>query len=679
MKRIVLILALCFQGFATLAQMPDTTGIYGERRDSLDAAVFSATGSGTTLSRFKDIRTEVISASGLCKMACCNLAESFENSASVTVGYSDAVTGARQIRLLGQSGIYTQMLDENRPVMRGLSAPWGLNFVPSQWLESIQIAKGVTSVINGVESMTGQINMEHRKPADEIPLFVHASVMADSRVDFNASSSLQLDEEGRWSTVILAHGDANFVSMDRNGDGFMDEPRSRNLSVSNRWLYYDPSGLQIRFGGRLILDDRTGGAMDEKSWRAGVLNRDVNAYFKAGLPIGGEQEHSFAVVADYTFHTLDSQYGVGIPIYSRSYFARQHSGFVNLLYQDNSSERHHYTVGVSDTFDSYDENVMINDGRRAGVSTTNFLGAFAEYTFRDSDRFSAIVGIRADWFKDAGVKPSPRLTLKWAPIEDLVFRANGGRGLRYSLPLVDNIGIFSTQKIISGDYLAHLLEDSWTFGGNVTWYLPFDSDRKTYLSLDYFRTAFSEKLLVDYDTDETISMYSLGSVGGRSFTNNVQLDFSTEPFRGFTLNLTARYTDARETYLRGGKPALCAKPMTSRFKGVLNLQYATRLNKWIFDFTASANGPCDVWEWMRKDYPEGHTPWYPMLYAQITKRFKGFDVYLGGENLTGFTQKNPILNYKDPLSEKFDASLIWGPLMGIKIYAGLRITIWKTV
>ena len=223
----------------------DTTDIYGERADSLDAAVFTSSAQGNYISRFKDVRTEVISAAGLCKMACCNLAESFENSASVTVGFSDAVTGARQIRLLGLSGVYTQMLDENRPVMRGLSAPFGLSYVPGQWLNSIQIANGSGSVINGVESMTGQINMEHRKPTDEKPLFLNAALMSDSKVDFNVASSLQLNED--WSTVILGHVSGNYDTHDMNGDSFIDDPKMLQLNFANRWLYYAPSGLQIRF------------------------------------------------------------------------------------------------------------------------------------------------------------------------------------------------------------------------------------------------------------------------------------------------------------------------------------------------------------------------------------------------------------------------------------------------
>lgn len=149
MKRYIIILsAVIMTAIPSFSQVVDdkgnvvdTTSIYGERADSLEAAVFVSRQAGNYLSKGKDIRTEVISAAGLCKMACCNLAESFENSASVTVGYSDAVTGARQIRLLGLSGVYTQMLDENRPVMRGLAAPFGLSYVPGQWLESIQIKK----------------------------------------------------------------------------------------------------------------------------------------------------------------------------------------------------------------------------------------------------------------------------------------------------------------------------------------------------------------------------------------------------------------------------------------------------------------------------------------------------------------------------------------------------------
>ena len=300
------LIALCLTSLGAIAQQTDTTGIYGERKDSLDAAVFVSRQQGNYLSKGKELRTEVISAAGLCKMACCNLAESFENSASVTVGYSDAVTGARQISLLGLSGVYTQMLDETRPVMRGLASPFGLSYVPGQWLESIQIAKGSSSVINGVECLTGQINMEHRKPTDEKPLFLNAAVMSDSKVDFNIASSLQMGY--KWSTVILGHVSGNFKMHDMDQDGFMDDPEMLQFNLANRWLYMADNGVQVRFGVRAIQDSRLGGQMlpdgdgkyvtyDWKSysminnpllpdpWGSDIQNRSINGYLKVGVPL----------------------------------------------------------------------------------------------------------------------------------------------------------------------------------------------------------------------------------------------------------------------------------------------------------------------------------------------------------------------------------------------------------
>ena len=574
------------------------------------------------------------------------------------------------------------MLDENRPVMRGLAAPWGLNYVPSQWLESIQVAKGVTSVINGVESMTGQINMEHRKPTDEIPLYVQASMMSDTKADVNVASAHQLDETGKWNTVILAHADANFMNMDHNGDGFVDDPRGAMFSLANRWLYFDPSGLQVRFGLSYVNDDKHGGQLmyDKRPWTADIYNKDLNGYLKVGVPLNEDNSRNFAVVTDLNYVKLNSTYGLN------SYLGYQGSLFVNLLYQDQQFEAHHFTLGLSNMLDGYLESFSFrrfSEGssfQHGGSPSTllNDLGAFAEYTFHAEDKFSAIASLRADWYAGQGAHISPRLTLKWTPWEQLVLRANGGRGLRYSTPLIDNIGVMSTTKTVNGDFMSHPLEDAWTFGGNATWYLPFDDSQKTYLSLDYFGTRFVEQMLVDY-TATDIYFYTLCSLdGGSSRTDNLQLDFSTEPFRGFTLTLTGRLTDARQTLLHQSSSY---KPMTDRYKAVLNLQYATNLNKWIFDLTASLSGPCRVWDFMREldpMYADGWTRPYPLLYAQVTKRFKGFDIYVGGENLTNYTQPNPIIGADNPWQTGFDASCIWGPLMGARVYAGIRMTIWKT-
>lgn len=708
------------------AQSVDTTSIYKDRKDSLNATVFVGH-QENSISRGKTLRTELISASGLQKMACCNLAESFENSASVTVGYSDAVTGARQIRLLGLSGTYTQMLDENRPVMRGITAPYGLSYVPGPWLESIQIAKGSPSVINGLESMTGQINLEHKKPTEEKPLFIQASMMSDTKADFNATSAWQLSPT--VYTILLGHVSGNFKTYDMNDDGFRDDPKMLQFNVANRWLYYTPE-LQVRWGVKAVRDHRQGGMdgydksgmeprwasdefileptegnsfakyLSESPWGTDITNSLLNAYLKVGKPLREDGSSSIAAIADWSWQKSDSWFGAS------SYLASQHSGFINLLYRNMLNESHDFTVGLSGTFDHIDEAVAKLDyglwsgenwnGQRpySGIADHFFGGAYGEYTFHAGDIFTSIVGVSADWYKGSGFKLAPRVTLKYSPAEWFVSRANGGRGLRYADPVADNIGVMSTHSRLQGNCMERLLEDSWTFGGNLTFYMPLGVDpSKTYVSFDYFRTQFARQLMVDYEVPGTDvnggrDIWFFDSDGRRSYSDNWQVDFNVEPFDRFTVALTGRYTNARqENY--GGE--LVEKPMLSCFKGVLNLQYKTNLSRWIFDFTASVNGSARVYDFMKdlKDdggellYPDGRTPVYPLLYAQITRRFRGFDIYAGVENITNFTQMHVLVGDRNaagewtPWTPGFDASCVWGPIMGRRINLGVRLTLWR--
>ncbi|MBQ9547949.1 MAG: TonB-dependent receptor [Bacteroidales bacterium] len=671
MKSTAFIFGLFCLGLPSLlrAQQVDTAAFYArDRRDTLQAAVYTARQNGNFLSKGKEIRTEVISAAGLCKMACCNLAESFENSASVTVGYSDATTGARQIRLLGLSGIYTQMLDENRPVMRGLSAPFGLSYVPGQWLESIQIAKGMPSVINGSEPMTGQINMEHRKPTDEIPLFVQASFMDDTKGDLNLASAFQLSPE--LYVINLGHVSGNLRTFDHNGDGFVDDPAQLQFNLSSRWLLYRPD-LQLRWGVRAISDHRHGGS--EGVWESDIRNRSLGAYFKMGIPLREDQSANIALVSDWTLEDMQAGFGPA------SFDGRQQSGFLNLLYSNTLSEVHSFTTGASLTVDALEQR-LDRMGSSDASFTTLFGGLFGEYTLHLGERFSAITGLRADAYKDAGLRFVPRLTLKYQPAEALVLRANGGRGLRYALPLIDNIGVFSTGRAFAGDVFARTLEDAWTFGGNATLYLPLGADPSSaYLSLDWFRSQFRRAVVADYETAAgVIDFYTLGP--GDARTDSWQLDFNLEPVERLTCTVTARYTDARAR-LKG--QGMVERPLTSRFKGVLNLQYRTPLSRWIFDATASLNGSCRVLDSMTALtdddgsllYPDGRTPVYPLLYAQVTRRFKGFDIYAGGENLSGFRQRKVVI--ADPSVAAFDASSIWGPIMGARFHLGFRLTFWR--
>ena len=686
-----------------------------------DLSESKVTAMQSTLPKMKPVKTEVITAAGLCKMACCALAESFENSASVTVGYSDAVTGARQIKLLGLSGTYTQMLDENRPVMRGIASPFGLSFVPGQWLESIQIAKGPSSVINGLEAITGQINMEHRKPTDETPLFVQLYGSSDAMFETNIASAIQFNE--KWSMINMAHVGGTASKMDHNQDGFRDEPEDLQLNFTSRWLYYHPSGMQIRFGGRYINDDRLGGQMaatkdntfnlSNRIWGSRIQNRGIDGYFKIGVPLNEENTANIALVADANHHEFNSFFG------NKLYNASQNSAFANLIYQNEINETHKIELGATWQYDDIDQGygydhidlyasrpfdsyIAIENPWYDFSRKENAISGFAEYTLTPGDAFTFVGGMNLQYNSLHGWLFAPRANVRWAPADWVTLRALGGRGYRTANIFTDNLGIFSTAKSFFAEWTGpnqqkdlhdlDLLEDAWTWGGNVTFYLPFGAeDTDTYLSFDYFRNDFGKQVVVDNEVSPTgIMFYNLD---GKSFTNTYQVDFSVNPLERFNITTTFRYTDARVTLRNQG---LVERPMTSRFKGVLNMQYATAMNKWTFDFTAQVNGPMRLPKYAAQVWGMTTSPVFPMLYAQITRKFKGIDVYVGAENILGFRQHDAIIGAADPLNiysgfpeglssisvmpapgSIFDASNVWGPLMGRKFYIGLRYTLWK--
>ncbi|MBR6424077.1 MAG: TonB-dependent receptor [Bacteroidales bacterium] len=670
----------------------------------------------STLPKLKGVKTEVITAAGLCKMACCALAESFENSASVTVGFSDAVTGARQIKLLGLSGTYTQMLDENRPVMRGIASPFGMSFVPGQWLESIQIAKGPSSVINGLEAITGQINMEHRKPTDETPLFVQLYGSSDAMFEGNIASAIQFNE--RLSMINMAHVGGTASKMDHNGDGFRDEPEDLQLNFTSRWLYYHPSGMQIRFGGRFLNDDRLGGQMDatkdnylnltNKIWGSNIKNRNIDGYFKIGFPLNEENSANIALVTDFNHHEFNAFFGY------RVYDARQNSAFANLIYQNEINETHKIELGATWQFDDLQQGygtnlkalyprMLIQDNWFDYSRKEHAISGFGEYTLTLEDKLTFVGGVNLQYSTLHGWLFAPRANIRWSPADWLVLRALGGRGYRTANIFTDNLGIFSTAKAFiipdkdlypAGSVFSReldLLEDAWTWGGNVTVYLPFGAeDTETYLSFDYFRNDFNKQVIVDYELDDPLIYFY--NLDGKSYTNTYQVDFSVNPLERFNITATFRYTDAKVTLMNQG---LVERPMTSRFKGVLNMQYATAMNKWTFDFTAQLNGPMRLPKFAAAAWGMETSPVYPMFYAQITRKFKGFDVYVGAENIGGYRQHDAIIGSENPLAfwsvnpsqlnpgtsrqdlKVFDASSVWGPLMGRKFYIGLRYTLWK--
>ena len=680
----------------------------------LEGVVVEAAQSGNFVKRDGIVKGEMISFAGLCKMACCNLAESFENSASVTVGYSDAISGARQIKMLGLAGTYTQILDENRPVMRGLSAPYGLSYTPGMWLNSIQVSKGVASVTAGHDAITGQINLEHRKPTDEERLFVNLYLDDELRPEANISTAFPVSRDGKLSSVLLLHGsaDTDVRKMDHNGDGFRDLPRTAQFNVANKWLYAADNGMQIRWGWKYVEESRLGGMLDYRNTRSmreamarewdwertggtmplygsHIRNRNANGYFKLGLPVGAsvydadaqdEKRSNLALVADFDHFDEEAYFGLN------DYAGRQNSVSVQAMYNHYFTYRSSLNVGVQSRLDYIRESLLNRtpwiDGRtRADYDwdrNEEEVGAYAEYTYAVRDRFSVVAGLRGDYnaFYDRFFL-TPRGHVKWNITPSTTLRASAGLGYRSTNVLTDNIGMLATGRAIVVPELGDLdrLEQALTVGGSLTQTFGLVEPGDATLSFDYFRTQFFHAVVVDQEYDpETIRVY--GS-SGPSWTDTYQIDFSWSPVERLDLFATFRYTDSEMTIRRSdGRSVQVERPLVSRYKTLLNIQYATKFRRWVFDATAQLNGPARIPTQTGDLADSRHSPRYPMFYAQVSRKVGRFDIYVGCENIADYRQEDPILNWENPYDYRFNSMNVWGPLMGRKFYAGLRFNLY---
>ena len=675
----------------------------------LEDVVVEGNLSGNFVKRDGIVKNEMISFAGLCKMACCNLAESFENSASVTVGYSDAISGARQIKMLGLAGTYTQILDENRPIMRGLSAPYGLSYTPGMWLNSIQVSKGVASVTAGHEAITGQINLEHRKPTDDERLFVNLYLDDELRPEANISTAFPVSKNKKLSSVILLHGsmDTDVRKMDHNDDGFRDLPLADQFNIANKWLYAADNGTQIRWGWKFVQENRLGGMLDYKNsmrdqmrekwdqpgtlYGSKIRNRGANGYFKIGMPVGpsvydpdekDEMRSNLAFVADFDHFNENAYFGLN------DYKGNENALAMNLMYNHYFTYRSSLIVGAQAQLQYYRESLANNTPWIEAAKSRFYdfdrseqeVGAYAEYTYAVKDKFSIVAGVRGDYnaFYDKFFV-TPRGHIRWNITPSTTLRGSAGLGYRSTNVITDNIGILATGRAIvfkDSDFSKfNRLEKALTVGGSLTQTFGLVSADDATLSFDYFRTQFYNSVIADqeYNADQ-ILLYNSDK---RSYTDTYQIDFSWSPVERLDIFATFRYTNSEMTIDRpDGTTARVERPLVSQYKTLLNIQYATKFRRWVFDATAQLNGPARIPTQTGNLADDKYSPRYPMFFAQVSRKIGKFDIYVGCENIADYRQHDPILNADNPFSTGFNSMNVWGPLMGRKFYAGLRFNLY---
>ncbi|MBT3301014.1 MAG: TonB-dependent receptor [Bacteroidetes bacterium] len=629
------------------------------------------------------IATQIITSSELTKAACCNLAESFETNASVDVSYSDAVTGAKQIQLLGLSGVYTQMQFENIPEMRGIAGVYGLTFVPGPWLSSISISKGTASVRNGFESITGQINYEYKKPDTAERFYLNLFGNNFKRVEGNLYSAWKLNK--KWSTMVFVHANEFQNKIDLNGDGFLDIPTSRQYNVFNRWKYKSEK-LMTQFGVNYISEQKGGGQLGfnestdlgtRNAYGIGIDTRRLSAFWKAGHVSKKKANTSLAMIHSFQLHEQNSYYGLN------NFDAKQSSWYSNFLYQSYiGSSVHNYTLGASVVYDNYDQKLTQDTLNPQVFQREDIIpGVFLEYTFKPNDKFALIAGIRDDYHNHFGNIFTPRLHVRYKLNENTTIRASGGKGYRFPSILTENTGLLLTNKqIIFED--EQTMEEAWNYGLFLSRDLMVFG-RKALLNIDFYRTNFIRQMIVDMDVcGELIHIYELNGMlnfyDGKSYANSAQAEFSFEPLEGLDVLVAYRFNDVKTTYLGELKDKL----MSKKSKALLSLSYSTKWEKWQFDYTLQYNDksrlPIKIifTDTAEIIMPQEYSPSFFIMNGQVTRRFKSWEVYLGVENATNFTQAEPIEFYDEPFSLNFDATRTWGPVIGRKIYLGIKMKLF---
>jgi len=589
----------------------------------------------------------------LFKAACCNLGESFTTNPSVDVNYSDAATGAKQIKLLGLSGTYVQMLTENLPNFRGAAAPFSLDYVPGPWMNSIQVSKGSSSVRNGYESITGQIDIEYLKPDNDEGVTVNLYGGTLGRLEANADANVHLDD--KLSTEVLAHYQDDFGHHDVNDDGFLDQPNVRQWNLQNRWKW---KGAHYMFHGGLALvkEKREGGQTHHTApdvhhlYKIGVETDRYEGYMKHAFIIDPEKGTNIALMGNASMHLLEANYG------EKHYSVNQKNAYAQLLFETNLTEHHNLSTGLSLNYD-----YLTRDDKE----TTP--GAYVQYTYNLNDKVVAMAGIRADHSSRYGTFVTPRFHLKLTPSEIVSLRLSAGKGYRTVHALAENNNLLASGRQLVVDDLEQ--ERAWNYGVSSSFYIPlFDKTLK--LNAEYYHTHFSQQAVIDYDSNPNAILIT--NLDGKSYSNTVQIDATYPIVQGLELTAAWRWNDVKCTY--GGE--LMEKPLTSRYKGLVTASYKTPLGLWQFDATLQLNGggrmPTPVnglWDERFKAYEQ--------VSAQITRWFRHFSVYIGGENLTGFRQKKTIINAEDPWSASFDPTMVWGPVHGRMFYAGVRINVGR--
>lgn len=633
----------------------------------------------TALSKKEAGLTFNIDKKELLKAACCNLSESFETNATVDVSYSNAVTGTKQLKMLGLDQKYTSLTKELLPEIRGLSSAYGLNFIPGRWIGGIQLTKGGSTVTNGYESITGQINTELLKYKDKNETTLNIFADNNARTEINITHVSALNEH--WNQSILIHGNGTFAKMDYNDDGFLDQPTGNQINAAYLLNYNDleHSGWASHFGINVLKDTRNAGQMDfdksqpqntQSAYGVGIDIGRIQMWNKTGFIFENQPYRSLGWMNQYTYHQQNSFFGL------RKYDGKQNTFYSNLIYEDIFvNTNHKYKVGASFLYDTFDEGYLTQNFKREETVP----GIFGEYTMTGA-KYTLVAGARVDFHNLAGTQFTPRINFKYDLTPKTILRLSAGRGFRTANVFAENQQYFASNRQIEilgngGNIYGLKPEIAWNYGASLQQEFKLFG-RKSSVIADFFRTDFQNQVVVDLDhSARKLLFYNLD---GDSYANSFQTQWDFTPVKNLDFRLAYKYYDVNTEYIDGFKKV----PFMAKHRGFANAAYSTNKNEkggfWSFDTTLNLVGKQRLPDtsinptvFQLPKYSNSYTT----LNAQISRNFNAkIRAYAGMDNITSTKQKNPIIDPQNPFGNYFDGGMIYAPIMPGNVYAGLDVS-----
>ena len=640
--------------------------------ESLDEVTLTKRRKAIQKSYFEAQNIIYVNSDELLKAACCNLSESFETNPSIDVNFSDALTGTKQIRMLGLTSPYLLITEENIPMVRGASQAYGLSFTPGTWIESIQITKGTGSVVNGFESIAGQINTEIKKPFSDVPFFFNLFTSANGRQEANLQGNWKIND--KWSSGMFVHGNQRTEKIDGNGDDFLDVPLTKQINVLNRWQYINSEKGWVGFGTiRLMQDQKQVGALEfnnendrgqNRLWGSEINTNRIDASLKTGYVFPEFSFRSFGFQSAYSQHKQEAYYGF------RVYDIDHQSLYTNFLYNSIiGNTKNKFKAGLNFSYDRYLETVDTFYFNRSDSS----LGSFLEYSYDNLENFTLVAGVRLDIHNRLGTFVTPRLHLRYLPQVNTIIRFSLGSGRKAANIFAENQTLFGTNRQINilkngGSIYGLNPEKAWNYGASIRQIFNLLGSGGD-ITLDYYITNFTDQVVADWESEGQILFYNLE---GLSRANSFQLSIDYNLSQSMSLRFAYKNYDVKTTYDSG----FLQLPLQAQNRFFANFGWESKRNakqaQWRWDLTCHALGKQRLVS-NQRDPAGSYSPAYSLWNSQLTRAFSSkFELYAGIENLGNYKQLSPIVGVEDPFGINFDTAQIYAPIFGRMVYVGLR-------